>query len=59
MKFVKILVLLGVIAGAIYVASMVSEGDSSSTNKPATQQKGEGGPMLEERYGFTSQTVGQ
>jgi hypothetical protein len=62
MRLLKILVLLAVIGGAIAAAAYLSDrGGSSPTAQTgeADSPQGKGSPMLEERYGFTSQGLGQ
>ncbi len=60
MKLVKVLILLLLIGGAIAVANkLTGDGSESPVAKQGDEKKkGDGdGVRLEERYGFTSQTV--
>lgn len=61
MKLGKLLLLLIVLGGIAVAVVMLTDstGSESATEAPAEKkQDGTGGPMLEERYGFTSQGVG-
>jgi len=61
MKLVKILIVLGLLGGAVYVASSMTGKDKADTHTKATAdhkkgKKGDGkGIHLEEKYGFTSE----
>ncbi|MBU0616538.1 MAG: hypothetical protein KKI02_02350 [Planctomycetes bacterium] len=55
-KLVKLLVLVAIIVVVAYVV-MTFSGDSESGPRADTDQRDER-PRLEEKYGFTSETVG-
>lgn len=58
MKLIKLLLLLAVIGGVIVLANkLTGEGSDSPVAKQTDEKKKGGGVALEERYGFTSQTV--
>jgi hypothetical protein len=60
MKLLKVVVLLVVLGGLAYVIAEYSGGSSESTSvSPPKQGKGDGPIGVEEKYGFTSQQVGQ
>lgn len=55
MKLIKLLVVLAVLAGGVYLATALNgkSGDDSSDGDRAKRDV----PGVEEKYGFTSQTV--
>ena len=58
MKFVKVLLILGVVAGVIFLADRFSgQGGGSASDKAGSEPKRTGGVRLEEQYGFTSETA--
>jgi hypothetical protein len=61
MKLGKLLLVLVVLGGIAVAVAVWTDGSASETASEAPAEKpqdGPGGPMLEERYGFTSQGVG-
>ena len=55
-KLVKVIIVLAIIAVAGYVF-VTRSGDSGGGQTAGSEQRGER-PRLEEKYGFTSETVG-
>ena len=58
MKFVKVLLILGIVAGVIFLADRFSGDDGGgASEKAGSEPKRSGGVRLEEKFGYTSETA--